>query len=165
MGMFHGLNHIGYAVGDLDRSVEFYTQLFEYPPYFKEVYDVPYIGEMVGYPGAIQYAAFFAIPGQPDMFLELIQYLNPLAGTVSMEAYNAGNAHLCLLTANLRTAFDFIVRIGGVPRAKDIVTSDHGVYSGAKSAFFRDPDGITIQVVEIPEGMDPAGRTPDESHH
>lgn len=163
MGLFHALNHIGYAVGDLDRSIEFYTKLLGQPPYFKEVYDVPYIGEMVGYPGAVQYAAFFTIPGQPDMFLELIQYLNPPARSVSMEAYNAGNAHLCLATSDLRTAFDFIVSIGGVPRAKDIVTSDYGVYSGAKSAFFRDPDGITIQVVEIPEGMDPAGRSSAET--
>lgn len=158
MGLFHALNHIGYAVGDLDRSIVFYTRLLGRPPYFKEVYDVPYIGEMVGYPGAIQYAAFFEIPGQPDMFLELIQYLNPPAGAVSMEAYNAGNAHLCLATSDLQAAFDLIVGIGGTPRARNIVTSDYGVYSGARSAFFRDPDGITIQVVEIPEGMDPSGR-------
>jgi catechol 2,3-dioxygenase-like lactoylglutathione lyase family enzyme len=158
MGLFHAVNHIGFAVSDLDRSIDFYTKLFGYPPYFKELYEVPYIGEMVGYPGAIQYAAFFELPGQPHMFLELIQYLNPPAGVVSMEAFNAGNAHLCLTTTNLNTAYCLIESMGGTPRAKNVITSDFGVYSGTRCAFFRDLDGITIQVVEIPKGLDPSGR-------
>jgi len=162
MSLFHALNHIGFAVGDLDRSVAFYTRLLGEPPYFQEVYDVAYIGEMVGYPGAVQYAAFFRIPGQPDLFLELIQYLHPPAGAVDMEAYNAGNAHLCLATHDLDAAWSHIVEIGGVPRSARIVTSDYGVYEGARSMFFRDPDGITIQLVELPPGTDPAGRTPSQ---
>ena len=82
MSLFISLNHIGFAVSDLDQSIRFYSDLFNEPPYFKEVYDVPYIGDLVGYPGAVQYAAFFRIPGPSSLFLELIQYLNPVSSKV-----------------------------------------------------------------------------------
>jgi catechol 2,3-dioxygenase-like lactoylglutathione lyase family enzyme len=159
MSLFISLNHIGFAVSDLDQSIRFYSDLFNEPPYFKEVYDVPYIGDLVGYPGAVQYAAFFRIPGQTSLFLELIQYMNPVSSIVSMEAYIAGNAHLCLATSDLDAAYRHLVAIGAKPRSENIVTSNYGVYEGARSMFFRDIDEITIQIVEIPEGMDPAGRS------
>lgn len=153
------LNHVGFAVSDLDRSVRFYTELLGEPPYFRELYDVPYIGRMVGYPGAIQDAAFFRLPGQPDLFLELIQYLEPPAGKVEMEAYNAGNAHLCLACPDLDAEYERVAAIEGVSfRSPSPVASDYGVYEGARGLFLRDPDGITVQLVEIPPEMNPAGR-------
>lgn len=155
---FHAVNHVGFAVADLERSVAFYTGLLGEPPYFDEVYDVPYIGRLTGYPGAIQHAAFFRLPGQPDLFLELIQYLRPTPGVVDMEAYNAGNAHLCLACDDLAAAHDLVVSLGGQVRTEGAVTSDHGVYTGTKALFFRDPDGITVQLVELPDDVDPAGR-------
>lgn len=159
--LFTAVNHVGFAVADLERSVRFYRGLLGEPPYFDEVYDVPYIGRLVGYPGAIQHAAFFRLPGQPDLFLELIQYLHPTPGVVDMEAYNAGNAHLCLACDDLEAARDLVVSLGGQVRTDaGLVTSDHGVYSGTRALFFRDPDGITVQLVEIPAGVDPAGRVP-----
>jgi len=154
---FTAVNHIGFAVADLERSVRFYSGLFDEPPYFDEIYDVEYIGRIVGYPGAIQHAAFFRLPGQPEMFLELIQYLRPEAGIVDMESYNAGNAHLCLVCSDLVAEFERIKKLGGEFRSGSPVTSDYGVYEGARTAYFRDPDGISIQLVELKEGMDPAG--------
>jgi catechol 2,3-dioxygenase-like lactoylglutathione lyase family enzyme len=153
------LNHMGFSVGDLDRSVRFYTELLGVPPYFRERYDVPYIGRMVGYPGAIQEAAFFRLPEQADVFLELIQYLEPAAGAVRMEAYNAGNAHLCLTCEDLDAEYARLAAVDGVSfRSDGPVSSDYGVYTGARGLFLRDPDGILIQLVEIPPDIDPAGR-------
>lgn len=153
------VNHVGFAVAEIERSVRFYTALLQSPPYFRERYDVPYIGRMVGYPGAIQEAAFFDLPGERDLFLELIEYVEPPAATVSMEAYNAGNAHLCLGCADLDAEYERLRGIDGIAfRSENPVASDYGVYSGARGLFLRDPDEITIQLVEIPAGVDPAGR-------
>jgi catechol 2,3-dioxygenase-like lactoylglutathione lyase family enzyme len=155
---FKALNHIGFAVSDLNRSVDFYTQLLGEPPYFDEIYDVPYIGRIVGYPGAIQHAAFFRLPGQSELFLELIEYLHPLPGVVDMESYNAGNAHLCLACDDLHLEYDRIKKIGGTFRSDEPISSDYGVFEGARTAYFRDPDGISIQIVQLNEGIDVAGR-------
>lgn len=157
--MFTSINHVGFAVKNLERSIEFYSGLLGYEPYFDEVYDVPYLGRLVGYPGATQHTAFFRLPGQPDMFLELIEYLHPQPGVVDMDAYNAGNAHLCLACDDLAAALDRVRDLGGDVRTEaGIVQTDYGVYEGTRAFFFRDPDGITVQVVEIPPGVDPAGR-------
>lgn len=156
---FTAVNHVGFAVGDIERSVRFYSALLEEQPYFRERYDVPYIGRMVGYPGAIQEAAFFRLPGEPDLFLELIEYVEPPAATVSMEAFNAGNAHVCLTCEDLDAEYERLRQIDGISfRSEEPVGSDYGVYAGARGLFLRDPDEITIQVVEIPPGVDPAGR-------
>jgi catechol 2,3-dioxygenase-like lactoylglutathione lyase family enzyme len=149
------LNHVGFSVSDLDRSIEFYSQLLGYPPYFKEVYDVEYVGRMVGYPGAIQYAAFFKLPGDQQVFLELIQYLNPVPERVDMNGYNAGIAHLCLQVDDLDAEFERITAIGGRFRSESVVDSDYGIYEGARSAYFRDPDDISIQLVQLVGGVDP----------
>ncbi|GAA4750311.1 VOC family protein [Nocardioides endophyticus] len=153
--MLTSLNHIGFSVADLDRSIEFYTELLGYPPYFKEVYDVEYVGRIVGYPGAVQYAAFFKLPGDQGLFLELIQYLKPEPRVVDMESYNAGIAHLCLAVDDLDAEFERITAIGGRFRSESVVQSDYGIYVGARSAYFRDPDDISIQLVELVDGVDP----------
>ena len=151
------LNHVGFAVSDLSRSIQFYEALLGEEPYFQEIYDVEYIGRVVGYPGATQHAAFFRLPGQ-STFLELIQYLQPPAGRVDMETYNAGNAHLCLQCDNLAAEYERIKSIAGATfRSDGPVDSDYGVYGGARTVYLRDPDGISIQFVEIPGGMDPTG--------
>ncbi len=155
---FHAVNHVGFAVSDLAQSVRFYSRLLGIAPYFDEVYDVEYIGRLVGYPGAIQHAAFFALPGQPDMFLELIQYLNPTPGIVELQNYNVGNAHLCLACDDLKAAHDLVVEAGGTITSQGMVSSDYGVYDGTRALYCRDPDGISLQIVQLPPGVDPAGR-------
>jgi len=154
-----GVNHISYAVSDLEQSIEFYGALLEQEPYFHELYDVPYIGDLVGYPGAIQHAAFFRLPGQASAFLELIQYLRPEPRRVDMAVYNIGITHLCFECEDLGATRARVEAIGGVVRSRRTTTSDYGVFTGTKSLFFQDPDGISIQLVEIPAGVDPGGRS------
>lgn len=155
------LNHIGFAVKDLDRSVEFYNALLGTEPYFNEVYDrIPYIGKATGYPGASQRAAFYDLPGPDQAFLELIEYLHPEPQLVPMEAYCVGNAHICLASEDIDAEYERLRSIEGISfRSDGPVSSDYGVYTGAKGFFIRDPDGITIQFVEIPKGVDPQGRS------
>jgi catechol 2,3-dioxygenase-like lactoylglutathione lyase family enzyme len=155
----HAVNHFSYSVSDLDRSIDFWTKLLESEPYFHELYaDIPYIGDLVGYEGAIQHAAFFRLPGQPDAFLELIQYLHPQPERVAMQVYNVGISHLCFATDDLEATRQLVESIGGTVKSKRMTTSDYGVFTGTKSLFFTDPDGISVQLVELPEGVDPAGR-------
>jgi catechol 2,3-dioxygenase-like lactoylglutathione lyase family enzyme len=154
-------NHVGFAVSDLEVSIPSYTALLEREPYFDEVYEgIEYIGRATGYPGAAQRAAFFNLPGQGEFFLELIQYLEPKPESVRMDAYLAGNAHLCLGCDDLSAEYERIRLIPGISfRSDGPVSSDYGVFSGARGLFARDPDDITIQFVEIPPGVDPGGKS------
>lgn len=154
------VDHIGFSVSDIGRSIRFYTELFGYEPHFTEIYDTPYIGEVVGYPGAIQHAAFFRLPGQPSTYLELIQYLEPAAARVDMARYNAGNAHLCLQCEDIGLEAERLVGLGARPVGAP-TTSDYGIYTGARTMYFLDPDEISIQLVELRGGsMSPTGDRP-----
>ena len=94
------LHHVGFTVGDLDRSVAFYSLLLGAEPFLHRVYDEPFIAEMIGYDGAVLGCAMFRIP-RSGVTLELIQYHVPPGQGADMETYRLGNAHLCLVVDDL----------------------------------------------------------------
>jgi catechol 2,3-dioxygenase-like lactoylglutathione lyase family enzyme len=149
MPPFDALDHVGFAVSDLDRSVDFYTLLLEEPPSLRKVWDVEYVGRIVGYPGLKLDAAFWSLPS--GVILELLQYLHPSPGRVDMETYNAGNAHLCLVTQDMDRDFE---RLRGVAefRSPEPIEIPWGPYKGGWACYLRDPDGISIELITLPPG-------------
>jgi catechol 2,3-dioxygenase-like lactoylglutathione lyase family enzyme len=142
-------DHVGYTVSDLDRSVEFWAYLLEREPKARKTWDVPYLGRIQGYEDLKVEAAFFDLPG--GLTLELIEYHHPPHETVDMETYNVGNAHLSFVTGDLHRAFQ---RLRGRAdlRSAEPVRIEWGPYEGGYAARVRDPDGITIELVQLPEG-------------
>jgi catechol 2,3-dioxygenase-like lactoylglutathione lyase family enzyme len=143
------LDHVGFAVTNLDRSVEWYTFLLGSAPVVRKVWDLEYVGRMVGYPGVKIECALWRMPG--GTVLELIEHLDPEPGTVDMETYNAGNAHLCLVVDDLDAEFE---RLRGRVefRHPEPVEIPWGPYAGGKGAYLRDPDGISIQLMQHAPG-------------
>jgi catechol 2,3-dioxygenase-like lactoylglutathione lyase family enzyme len=144
---FAGLDHVGFAVCDLDRSVAWYTELLQRPPRLRKVWDVEYVGRVVGYPGWRMECAYWELADGST--LELIEYLEPRPGRVDMEPRNAGNAHLCLITADLRSEFE---RLRGHARFRhpEPIEIPWGPYAGAVTCYAVDPDGILIQLMQPP---------------
>ncbi len=142
-------DHVGYTVSDLDRSVEFWSSLLEREPTARKTWDVPYLARIQGYDAVKLEAAFFDLPG--GLTLELIRYHEPAQSTVDMETYNVGNAHLSFVTADLHRTFE---RLRGRAdlRSAEPVRIEWGPYEGGYAARVRDPDGITIELVQLPEG-------------
>jgi catechol 2,3-dioxygenase-like lactoylglutathione lyase family enzyme len=147
--LFTGLDHVGFSVSDLDRSISWYTDFFGDPPLLRKVWDVEYVSRIVGYPNCKMDCAFWRLPG--GSILELIQYLEPPVGIVDMESYNAGNGHLCLVTEDL--AADFERLRGRVEfRDPDPVRIPWGPYEGGWACYLRDPDGISIELMQQAPG-------------
>ena len=146
---YTALDHVGFAVSSLDRSVTFYTELLGEGPVLRKVWDVEYVGRIVGYPGVKLDCAFWRLPR--GTILELIEYLEPKPGRVDMETYNAGNGHLCLVTEDLHADFE---RLRGVARFRhpEPVRIPWGPYEGGWAAYLRDPDGISIELLQEPPG-------------
>ncbi|MCC6223285.1 MAG: VOC family protein [Thermoleophilia bacterium] len=146
---YTALDHVGFTVSSLDRSIPFYTRLLGEEPALRKVWDVEYVGRIVGYPGVRMECAFWRLPG--GTILELLQYLDPPPGRVDMETYNAGNAHLCLVTDDIHADFE---RLRGSAEFRDPepVAIPWGPYEGGWAAYLRDPDGITIELLQEPPG-------------
>jgi catechol 2,3-dioxygenase-like lactoylglutathione lyase family enzyme len=146
---YTGLDHVGFAVRDLDRSVEWYTFFLGVPPVLRKTWKEPYLSRVVGYPDASLEAALWRLPG--GTILELLRYLNPSPASVDMETFNAGNAHLCLVVEDLDADF---ARLKGRAMFRDPLPVEipWGPYKGGKACYLRDPDGISIELIQLPPG-------------
>lgn len=148
---FLSLEHVGIAVSDMERAVAWWSSLLGDPPQHRatrraaELDD--YVGRVVGYRYCDLSVAFWVLPGGAK--LELLEYHNPSPGTVDMETYNAGNTHLCLVTPDIDADYE---RMQGVAefRSPEPVTSTQGPYRGARLCYLRDPDGVSVELMELP---------------
>lgn len=146
---FSALDHVGFSVTDLDRSIDWYNEFLGLEPSLRKVWDVEYLGRIVGYPGAQMDVAIWTLPG--GAYLELMQYLQPPTETVDMETYNAGNGHLCLVTEDLAAEFERL-RDRVAFRSQDPIEIPWGPYKGGKVCYLRDPDGISVELMQLPPG-------------
>lgn len=144
---FAALDHIGFAVADLDRSSEWYGRLLGDEPVVRTAVGPGYIGEIVGYPECRMEWALWRLPG--GTMLELIHYLVPGSAQVDMETYNVGNGHLCLVTDDLDGDYERM-RDHAELRSAVPVEIPAGPYQGARVCYMRDPDGITVELIELP---------------
>ncbi len=146
---YSALDHVGFAVGDLDRSVDWYTFLLGEPPMLRKTWEIEYVGRIVGYPGVTLEGALWSLPG--GTVLELLRYRHPDPGVVDMETYNVGNAHLCFVVDDLAAEFE---RLRGRAQFRDPepVEIPWGPYKGGKACYLRDPDGISIELMYHPPG-------------
>ena len=115
-------------------------------------WDVPYVGEIVGYPDLVLEGAFFQLPN--GVILELLEYKSPTAGHRRHGvATTPGNAHLCLVTDDM--AADFArLRAAGYDtfRSERPIDIPWGPYRGGRACYLRDPDGTSIELLEEPPG-------------
>lgn len=144
-----GTDHTGFTVADLDRSVAWYTRLLGVEPLVRKRSDDAYMGAMIGYPGCVVEYAYFPLPGGGR--LELIEYVEPPSARVDVETSNLGNGHLCLLVDDLHAEFARISAFAAF-RSDAPVPITAGLNRGGFGAYLRDPDGITIQVLQHPPG-------------
>ncbi|GAA3952206.1 hypothetical protein GCM10023085_38440 [Actinomadura viridis] len=145
--MLTGVSHIGFTVADVNAAAAFYERLFGRPPEVRRIYDAPYTSDQVGYADARLDIAVFRVPGG-DVRLELIQYLHPLGVPVDIETNNPGTAHLCLVSDDLPAEFARMRALGARPRSAGPVLITSGPNRGRRVAYFRDPQGLTIEIVE-----------------
>jgi catechol 2,3-dioxygenase-like lactoylglutathione lyase family enzyme len=87
--------------------------------------------------------ADFRLPGT-ETFLELLQYMDPEGEHVSMETKNPGIGHLCFVVSDLAVEFTRIRAFGGDFRSDGPVQRA----DGGRAAYFRDPDGFSIELQE-----------------
>lgn len=95
-----GLDHVGFAVADLDRSLAFYRDLLGMQVLWERVYEEEYVRTLVGYPTATLRCAYLQIPGS-TVKLELLEYQNVAREHPVLRRGNPGNGHLALAVADL----------------------------------------------------------------
>ena len=148
-------HHVGMSVASLDRALAFWEGFLGTKPRWRTVLDRPYLGRHVGYPGVAIDAAFLDLPGgvPGGIILELLEYRVAEKQPNPDATANPGNVHLCLTTADCGAAFMRAVALGATPVVQaGPVEITHGPNAGARAAYLRIHDGITLELIQPPPG-------------
>jgi catechol 2,3-dioxygenase-like lactoylglutathione lyase family enzyme len=148
----NGLDHVGFTVSNLDRALTFYRLLLSSDPVMRSSLTGAFPASVIGYDPIDIELAFFELPNS-EVGLELIEYRVPAGQRGLMETYVVGNGHLCLEVDDLDAEYARLEAAGvEVGRAGPVnIPEGIGSYSGGKVVYLRDPDGITIELLQKPE--------------
>jgi catechol 2,3-dioxygenase-like lactoylglutathione lyase family enzyme len=143
-----GVHHTGIIVKNLDKSIYFYHDLLgmefqnEPSPWF--VGDD--LARGVGVPGAsLRQVCLTA----GDATVELVEYGNrPADNDTPIQQNYLGAMHVALRTNDI-VAAKADLESKGVEFFSDINVVDEGVLAGWRWIYFADPDGITVELVEV----------------
>ncbi len=143
-----GTHHIGVTVADLDRSAGFWASLLGVTPGPTEHLRGPQLGRLVGYPSARIDRRWVRLPG--GLALELLRYLGRDEAPNDPGTAHPGNVHVCLAVDDLPSAHAHAAACGAVPVSGGWVDVPAGPNAGARIAYLRDPDGVTIELYQPP---------------
>lgn len=147
--MLQKYSHTSFTVSDLEKSLDFYVNVLGMEMGRQWERAGPEIGSFVGVPGARLKMASVILG---DFVLELIQYVASSGTRLDPSPNNVGAAHIGFAVTNLDRMCEELKRKGVRFRGK--ITELPGKAGGLpgpgpRGLYLADPDGITIELVEI----------------
>lgn len=147
----NGLNHIGMTVRDLDRTLAFYREAFGLEPVIRAVGENADISRSVGLEGEnarIEYA--FLDLGNTR--IEVLQYDRPRGEQeYARRSCDVGAFHVCFDVDDLDAKYAQLKSMGLDFVSEPIVLDgEQGALAGLRYVYFRDPDGLMLQMYEMP---------------
>jgi catechol 2,3-dioxygenase-like lactoylglutathione lyase family enzyme len=140
------LQHVGLTVADLDRSVAFYSALFDVELHGPWLRSGPLVGEITGYPGCSVRQCFLSF-GRNDQVLELLEYTGG-GPTILPENGSAGAAHFALqIEEDLDALYERLLAHGHKFVSAPMTTSPHPLFHG-RIVYLIDPDGFRIELYQ-----------------
>ena len=144
-----GVHHVGLTVADRDSALKFWETFLGKPARWATVLDRPYLGKIVGMPGVRINAAFIDLPG--GVIVELLDYQVNERSPNPDRTSNPGNVHLCLKVEDAAASWRRAVDAGARPLTPNgPVDIDGGPNIGARGAYLRIHDGITLEIFQPP---------------
>ena len=147
--MMKAVDHVSFTVSDLDRSIEFYRLLLQSDPLHVGEDASVFSAQVIGYEHVRLRFAWFALPGSESMF-EIFEYLDPPGAPGNQETWTVGNGHIGLVVDDLDAEFRRLANSGATFRHDRPVEITDGPWKGSKAIYMRDPDGITVELMESP---------------
>ena len=140
-----GLHHIGIPVRDLDRSLNWYGELFGFEPDFIQGAEGNGLDEIVQLPDAKLRMAFIQLP---NVLLEFLEYERPIGAGFDRRNCDIGAIHVCF-------EVDDIVEVHARLEERGIAfttppIAQEGAIAGHRICYFRDPDGIQLELWQKP---------------
>jgi catechol 2,3-dioxygenase-like lactoylglutathione lyase family enzyme len=142
-------DHTGITVSNLERSLEFWQNVlgFEFSHRAHQTREMA--SEITGVPGAEIKLAVVKAPGGHK--IELLEYLAPVdRKKVDVRPCDVGSVHVALTVDKLDAILEKIAASGWKAAGKP-QTLKTGPNAGKRVVYVRDPDGTTIEFMQMPE--------------
>ena len=150
--MITALNHVSITTADLDRSLSFYHDLLRLPLIGRGETDADHLRLITGFPEVrLRWAELTLGRGQ---ILELFEYVVPTGERLTQRTCDPGSVHIAFATDDLGSAYARL-QAAGTPTRSSPVTISSGDWAGAASLYAVDPDGVTIELVQLPAPRNP----------
>jgi catechol 2,3-dioxygenase-like lactoylglutathione lyase family enzyme len=146
-------DHTGITVSNLERSLAFWRDVLGFELSHRAHQTGELAAEITGVPGAEISLAVVRAPGGHK--IELLQYLAPADRKqyVGLRPCDVGSVHLALTVDNLDAVLEKIVAAGW-KAGRQPQTLKTGPNAGKRVIYVRDPDGTTIEFMQLPAQSD-----------
>ena len=135
--------HSAFAVSDIERTLRLFHDFLGFEIVARDMGDPNLVESLTGINSKVKLAFIRAPDGH---MIELIEWEAPYNGHIQGRVCDAGWWHMALEVDNLQTAMDRGSHYG-LTIYNRVVERDGGA---SRVAYFRDPDGITIELSQRP---------------
>ena len=149
MSTFGDMHHVGITVKDLERSLQWYEHVFGLTREFVAHGSGPALSTAVGVPDAELSFGFLRLG---SCVIELLSYDNPREEDFTRSNADVGSAHVCIDVPDLDAAYADL-RGKGVDFLAPPLLIEDGPLKGCSFAYFKDPDGVTLELFETPQAQ------------
>jgi len=142
-----GVDHTGITVSNLERSLAFWRDVLGFEVSHTAHQKGELAREITGVEGAEIKLAVLKTPGGHK--IELLEYLAPAdRKRANLRPCDIGSVHVALLVEDLDVALDRIA-VSGWKTAGQPQILTKGVNAGKRVVYVRDPDGTTIEFMQV----------------
>jgi catechol 2,3-dioxygenase-like lactoylglutathione lyase family enzyme len=144
---------VGVTVGDLDRSVQFFTRVLEFEKVAEREASGPEFERLEGVPGARARIAKLRLGGET---IELTQYLAP-AGRAVPEGSRSNDRwfqHVAIIVSDMDAAYRRLRehRVTHASSGPQTLPDWNKAAGGIQAFYFKDPDGHALEILKFPPG-------------
>ena len=147
------LLHANLNCSDLERSSEWYRRVLGLERLMPRVEPGPVDGRGLGLGPTCRFRAdFLALPGGPDLVLDLLEWQEPRpCGAPARDAHQLGFFRMAWLVADAEAACAELDRLGVAHSGPCWLEMGPEIpIEGLHAVFFRDPDGTCLELIEQP---------------
>ncbi len=146
--VLEGVHHVGITVRDLEVSRAWYSTMFGLAPGPVNQGSGDELARGVQVPDA---ALTFSMITIGSTRIEFLEYQQPIGEDFDRRNCDVGASHVCFEVSDIDAAVADLTAKGVVFSGPPIEITD-GALAGSKWAYFRDPDGIQLEVWQSPRG-------------
>lgn len=147
-GGVQGFFHVGVAVTDMDRSLEFYRDGLGLEVVKDVVREADFLRAILQLHMSSIRVVFLAVPC--GGVIELLEHRGIERFPAGSRPCDPGSGHMCLFVENADELAARLIDLGFKSRSSAPVLVTEGPFAGAKAIYFADPDGFLVELFQRP---------------